>query len=336
MKTRYDYRALEDKAKGLQGQAEAIHALRDEDGNVPEHKRDELMRLMGEIHALEDTAGEMKDAELDELREIVERGSTLTGAGQAAGEAEMANFRHYIKTGEIRDASLSATDANGGYIIPEPAHAELIEKVRKVDPIFGNATLFRLTGDVVIQLPYKSAHGVVANAAETGARSEQNAPTFTGPTLTCYDYYSDQRATQQWVDSVSGGEDMLLGWMAEDIQEQAGVDAVAGDGSTKIKGLFAETANYTTKLSGSAGAIVNTNFLTMYFALPIKYRKNARWAMSGATLSTVVGFAYPNLNNTPLAQLNGDQWSILGKPVVESDSAPGHRRRQLPGRLRAT
>ena len=197
MKTRYDYRALEDKAKGLQGQAEAIHALRDEDGNVPEHKRDELMRLMGEIHALEDTAGEMKDAELAELREIVERGSTLTGAGQAAGEAEMANFRHYIKTGEIRDASLSATDANGGYIVPEPAHAELIEKVRKVDPIFGNATLFRLTGDVVIQLPYKSAHGVVANATETGARSEQNAPTFTGPTLTCYDYYSDQRATQQ-------------------------------------------------------------------------------------------------------------------------------------------
>ena len=70
---------------------------------------------------------------------------------------------------------------------------------------------------------------------------------------------------------------MLLGWMAEDIQEQAGVDAVAGDGTTKIKGLFAETANYTTKLSGSAGAIVNTNFLTMYFALPIKYRRNAKW-----------------------------------------------------------
>ena len=70
--------------------------------------------------------------------------SASTGAGQAADEAAMADFRHYLKTGEIRDASLSTTDANGGYIVPEPAHAELIEKVRKADPIFGNATLFRL------------------------------------------------------------------------------------------------------------------------------------------------------------------------------------------------
>ena len=282
------------------------------------------MRLMGEIHALEETAGEMRDAELAELREIVSGGQSLGGAGQTADEAAMAAFRQYLKTGEIMDASLSTTDANGGYIVPEPAHAELIEKVRKADPVFGNATLFRLTGDTVIQLPYKSAHGAVANAAETGARSEQNAPTFTSPTLTCYDYYTDQRATQQVLDSVAGFENMLLGWIAEDIQEQAGADAVAGNGSTKIKGLFAETSGkYALKLSGSAGALVNTNFLTVYFSLPVKYRRGGDWLMNGATLATVAAMAYPNMSNIPLAtQDSAGNWSILGKRVLESDSAP--------------
>jgi len=319
----YDYRKLEDEASALQNKVLAIHELKDEDGNIPADKRDELMRLMGRIEALEQTAGAMKDAEIAELRSIVERGSQVTSTGETTEVRAMAQFKNWLRTGEPMDASLSTTDANGGYIVPEPAHAELIEKVRKNDPIFGRATLFRLTGDTVINLPYKSAHGAVANATETGARSEQNAPTFTSPTLTCYDYYTDQRATQQVLDSVEGLEDMLLNWIFEDIQEQAGADAVAGDGSTKIKGLFAETDKFTVKLSSSAGAIANTAFLTVYFALPVKYRANGAWLMNGTTLSTAAGFAMPNLSNTPLCQQgpNGE-WTILGKPVLETDSAP--------------
>lgn len=318
----YDYRKLEDEASALQDQVLAIHAMKDEDGNIPSDKRDELMKLMGRIQALEQTAGAMKDAEIEELRTIVERGREV-GAEPSVEARAMGQFKHWLRTGEPMDASLSTTDANGGYIVPEPAHAELIEKVRKNDPVFGRATLFRLTGDTVIQLPYKSAHGAVANATETGSRSEQNAPTFTSPTLTCYDYYTDQRATQQVLDSVSGLEDMLLGWIFEDIQEQAGADAVSGDGSTKIKGLFAETDKFTVKLSGSAGAIANTAFLTVYFALPVKYRRSGAWLMNGTTLATAAGFAMPNLNNTPLCDRDpSGNWTILGKPVLETDSAP--------------
>lgn len=319
----YDYRKLEDEAQGLQAKVLAIHELKDGDGNIPADKRDELMKLMGRIEAVEQTAASMRDAELEELRSIVAAGHPL-GGGPSIDEQKASAFRAWLRSGQPMDAALVAgTDANGGYIVPEPAHAALIEKVRLMDPIFGNATVFDMTGDVVMQLPYKAAHGVVANATETGARSEQTEPTFTSPTLTCYDYYTDQRASQQVLDSVSGFEDMLLGWIAEDIQEQAGKDAVIGDGTTKIKGLFTETAKYGTLLSGVAGALANTNFLTAYFALPVKYRTNAAFVMAGATLSTVTGMAYPNLSNTPLAQLGSDgTWTILGKRVLESDSAP--------------
>jgi len=36
----------------------------------------------------------------------------------------------------------------------------------------------------------------------------------------------------------------------------------------------------------------------------------------------VIGFAYPNLNNTPLVENRNGSFYILGKPVVEVDDAP--------------
>lgn len=316
-----DSRTLEDRAARLQSRVDAITRTADRDGAIPESKRDELMRLTGEIRSLEQLAKETKDAELAELRAIVKNGQPLTGGSYPS--AESLEYLEYLRAGTPMAASITTTDTNGGYLVPEPLHAELIEKIRLVDPIVRLAHRFDLTGDTKMQLPFKATHGVVANAEETGERSQQDAPTFTSPVLECFDYYTDQRATQQVLDSVSGFEDMLLGWIAEDIQEQAGADAVAGNGTTKIEGLFAGTSKYQTHLSGSAGALVNTNFLTVYFALPVKYRGNGAWVMNGGTLSVVTGMAYPNLSNTPLAQLGADgTWTILGKRVLESDSAP--------------
>ena len=315
-----DYKHIEGRAKELETQILALA----EKADATDADRDRVMSLTGEMHALEDVAAEIRDKEIEELRAQVAAGQSKSLGGTQEDAVKRA-YLDYLRTGQIMDASLSTTDANGGYIVPEPVHAELIEKVRKEDPVFGRATLFRMTGDTVMTLPYKSAHGVVTNATETGARSEQNAPTFTAPTLTCYDYYTDQRATQQVLDSVEGIEDMLLGWIYEDVQEQAGADAVSGNGSTKIEGLFAGTSKYTTKLSGSAGALVNTNFLPVLFALPVKFRKNSVWLMNGTTLATVAAFAYPSTSAiNPLATQNEStgEWMILGKPVLETDSAP--------------
>jgi HK97 family phage major capsid protein len=36
----------------------------------------------------------------------------------------------------------------------------------------------------------------------------------------------------------------------------------------------------------------------------------------------VIGFAYPNLNNTPLVENRNGSFYILGKPVIEVDDAP--------------
>lgn len=318
----FDYRQFEEDAKHLQARVSDLSS-KDEPTAA---ERDEIVSLMGQIHALEDAAGKVKEAELQELRGVVSRNNAVGEETETPEQKQITEFYAYLKTGQvgpIMDASLSTTDANGGFIVPEPEHAQLIELIRKNDPVFGRATVFNISGDTTLVLPYKSAHGVAAAAAEAGARSEQNAPTFTAPTLVCYDYYSDQRATQTFLDSVAGAESMLMGWMYEDVMEQAGADAVSGDGSTKIEGITHGTSKYTTQFSGSATTVLNTSPIKSYFALAPQYRNNAVWLMASATLATFVGFALPSNANLPLCTQDGNGvWSMYGKAVLETDSMP--------------
>lgn len=315
-----DYRAMDRQAEELRAAGAAI-AAKGEDVTVEE--RDSLMRITGRLEELDRLRVEARDAEIAEVRAIAETGKAV--AGSTADDRGAAAFRSFIKTGaEDRAALVAGTDANGGYIVPEPVHGPLIEKYRKVSPLLQDVTVFNMMGDTTMYLPRKDSHGVVANATETGARSEQTEPTFTNLSLQAFDYYTDQRASQQFLDSVDGAENQLLGWIYEDFAEQFNTDLAvgAGAGSQKAAGIFKASSTYATQLSGSAGALTNTSFLTTFFSLPQKYRQAAKWYMAPATLSAALAFAYPNLNNTPLVENRNGQFFILGKPVVETDDAP--------------
>lgn len=311
-----DYRDVEDRAVAAQAKADKIKAK----GTLSEAEADEVFNLELNATSLEAMAADLRRREQAELRDIVANGRPLTGVG--AGEVR--SFLNYLRTGEPVDASLSTTDANGGYVVPEPIHQRIVEKVRAVDPIFRLATHFDISGgDATTVIPYKSAHGVAVGATETGARSEQNAPEFAGPTITAYDIYTDQRATQQVLDSVTDLEEMLVGWIVEDCLDQFGIDIAVGNGSTKAKGLFAASDQYTLVASGNASAIANTNFISLFTALHPKYRANAAWLMNSATFATVLGFSHPAATGyDPLVKWDGGQPMILGKPVYEATSAP--------------
>ena len=321
----FDYRQLEADADRLQKRAGSLAAKQ----NRSAEERDELMSLQGQIHALEDTAGRVKEAELVELRASIARGTAPVVGGYDSGDSR--DFYDYLRTGDLRNAALSTTDANGGYIVPEPLHAGLIEKVRLIDGIFGNAAQLDISGgDSSIMLPYKSGHGQAVWAGESAARSEQTEPVFTSAALVCYELYSDQRATQQVVDSIPNFEQMMLGWLYGDIYEALGSSIATGDGNTQAVGLFTEGAGYTLKASTSASAVLNTNAALLYFALNSKYRPNAKWYANGATIAALCAFANPANDNLSLVDQSGEVFTMLGKPLVEVEGAPAIDTDHLP------
>ncbi len=321
-----DYRELDRRASEIRAETEVVLAKGE---NMTAEDRDLLNQRVGEMNTLERMALELRDSELDELRTQVAAGAPVVPGQTPESQQLEEDFRAYLRNGEQRAALVAGTGANGGFIVPEPTHAPLIEKYRRHSPIIQDCTVFEMQGNTTMYLPFKSAHGVVTSATETGARTEQTEPTFTGGAasqLAAFDYYTDQRATQQFLDDVPDAEATLLEWVYEDFMEQLNADASvgAGAGSQKLAGIFVSNATYLTQLSGSAAAIANTAFLSQFFKLPFKYRPAAKWYMSSVTLSIAMGFAYPNLNNTPLVQPNptDGSFSILGKPVVEVDDAP--------------
>jgi HK97 family phage major capsid protein len=313
MPRKITHRELDQTATQL---LDAAQSIRSAGGDVKQAEHLELLA------AASTRAARVNEAqEESELRYIAEHGTTL-GSGATSGP-EIDDFRHYIETSEKRAALVASTGANGGFIVPEPIHAPLIEKVRKVNPIVDLAHQFNLDqGNTAMKLPFKATHGTTANATETGARAESTEPTFTSATLTAYDYYSDQRASQVEVDSVPGFSDLMLSWLYADIYEQLGVDVAVGDGNTKASGLFAATGTYANVLSGSAGAIANTMFPNMLTSLHPKYRSSAVWLMNSATLGVCLSLSMPNLNNTPLVQWVNGKPTILGIEVRECQSAP--------------
>jgi len=229
----------------------------------------------------------------------------------------------FLRSGEIRNASMSTTDPNGGFIVPEPLHAALLEKIRKQDPILALATPFDMRGgNDTLELPFKASHGVVANAAEAEARSEQDSPTFESASLTCYDYYTDQRATQTVLDSVPGMEDLVLRWVVEDLYEAAGVHFASGDGNGKPLGLFSATSIYATKLSGAAGALAATDFMPLITAVHPRYRADACFLMNSTTLGVVANFVIPGTTSPLVVWDTNRTPRIFGYPVYEASSAP--------------
>ncbi len=316
-----EYLRLEQEAADLTGkQKELLEVAKNEKRDMTSSERDSFFQMQGAAQSLEATARVLRDAELEDLK----RTAQAPVAAPSVDDQAVTEFMNYMKTGSMPQNSVTSTDAAGGFIIPEPIQKGLVEKVRLRNPIMANATVFNSTGDIVINLPRKVSHGVVTYAAETGARTEQTAPTFGSVSLTAYDHFTDQRATAQWMDSVAGSQDLMLNWIAEDLAEDAEWKMVQGSGTTESAGFFKNTgaSGYHVDLTTTSGVVANTDLFQLYFTMAPKYRSAGKWYMAGGTLAGLTTKSHPGAADTPLVTMQGDGTPyIFGKEVVEVESA---------------
>lgn len=315
-----DPREVESAVTELRSKIEATLA----DDSIPEQdRRDAVMRMTGEVSALEVQARELREYEVEELKKAVSAGTPVESKDKDA--ERVSAFRNFIKAGEINNAALmTAPDANGGYLLPNPMREAIIDVVRKSNPIASLATVINMSkpGTFEIELPRKLTASAGGWVAETDARPATDAPTVGRAKLTAYEWYANPEVTQSFIDAVNGAEQFLIDDISATFTDTFGGALAVGDGDGKPDGLFTGTSFYETKTSSTADSLDAQQILDTFFALPAKYLPNAVWVANGATVAALSALAWPNMSDTPLINFNDGEPTILGKRVVISDDAP--------------
>lgn len=329
-----DYREIDREIAERQDELESVSTMTETAWNTTHpntNRRDHVMALTGEVRALDRERRAAYDHERAQIAAVSRNGHVIGGESTVEAYASI----HAFIAGDVRAATLTTAGGSGGnYMVPEPLHAVLLDKVRAADPIYAGATHFDLSGgnSTQMMLPIKTAHGVAADAAETDARTETDAPTFGSVTLECFDKYAYYWASRTWFDSVPDSERLVIDALYGDLFDSLAADFAVGDASGNSAGLFANTgaSGYQKQLSSTASSLDAGQFLAAYLKLPAKFRAKAQWLMRSATLASLAALAYPGLNDTPLVTWDKGVAYIMGRPVAETENAPAMAAQAFP------
>lgn len=178
-----------------------------------------------------------------------------------------------------------------------------------------------------IALPKVTANSSAALTAET-AQIAASDPTFGQISLSAYKYASLVQISRELIEDTSVD---LLGYLAMEmgraVSNQAGVDFVVGNGSSKPRGILTDATLGVTGVTGQTvpGNVTADGLIDLYYSVIAPYRNSADagWLMADATLGAV-----RKLKDTTGQYLwqpsltAGAPDTLLGKPVHTDPNMP--------------
>ncbi len=279
--------------------------------------------------ALEASFEAMEHAGLPPVRPMLE------GARSAGGSA----FEGFLRSGGGLEAKAmsGASDAAGGYAVPDELDTRIDATLKAVSPIRGIANVVRVGSSGYRKLV--ASGGFESGwAAETAARDETDTPVFNEVAPPMGDLYANPAASQAMLDDAAFDvETWLSDEIAREFAAAEGAAFVSGNGVNKPRG-FLSAPNAATAdggrpfgtlqylVSGAAGAFAanaEEKLIDLVQALRAPYRQGASWVMNSATLARVRKFRTSDgalLWQPGLAA--GQPATLLGYPVVEAEDMP--------------
>lgn len=236
----------------------------------------------------------------------VRRGGAIDAEGYVAYKQA---FNGYLRArgnldlmAEMHRKTMQAgIDIDGGYLLPPPAQAAILQKVREM------STMREICGSIAIST--NAIEGVVdrGDAAaswvgEVGARAATDTPNLSRDRIETFEIYSNPQVSQQLVEDASVD---VEGWMIDRVStafaEAEDTAFVAGAGVASPRGVTtyttAATADATRAwgqlqhvVTGASGAFHTTKsdcLVDAVAALKTGYLTGARWLMARATLASV-------------------------------------------------
>jgi len=288
------------------------------------------------------TALDRTRARLDELT-LKARRPALARDEQAAPDERKVAFDAYVRKGETaalaaieRKAMSIASDADGGYLVPDETEAEIGRLLGQSSPIRAIAGV-RQVSSALYKKPFAITGASTGWAAETGSRPETNAPTLAELQFPAAELYAMPAATQALLDDTVVDLDR---WIAEEVQaafaEQETQAFVSGNGTNKPKGFLDYTkvadaswewAKIGYVVTGASGAFAASNpsdkLIDLVYALKSGYRQNAHWVMNRRTQAAIrkLKDADGNYLWQPAATASAKA-SLMNFPIAEAETMP--------------
>ncbi len=294
-----------------------------------EREDEEVAALRGEVAALK--------ARVD-AQALAGARPALSGAKAEASPFVERYLRKGLEAGVELKAVSGATDAAGGYAVPQEIDAEIDKALTAISPIRAIANVVKV-GSAGYRKLVTTGGTESGWVAETAARPETDTPVFNEIAPPFGELYANPAASQAMLDDAAFD---VEAWLAHEIATEfaraEGAAFVAGNGTNKPKGFLAAptsdeadgvrdfgTLQYLE--TGVDGGFPASNpqdrLIDLVQALRSPYRQGAVFVMNSATAARIRKFKtadgafvwQPGL-------VAGQPDTLLGYPVVEAEDMP--------------
>lgn len=264
---------------------------------------------------------------LDQLEAKLNRSGAGGGDEQDAANAEeVKNFGFYLRRGdkhpELDTKTLRvSSDPQGGYLAPPEFSGEFLKELTDFSPIRSIASIRQTANPSVI---YPARTGIT-NGKWKGELQQQEAsePSFGEVEIPVREINTFVDISNHLLaDSGGAAEREVREALAEDFGAKEGTAFVEGDGVLAPKGFMTDGRIAYTP-NGHATNLGADAFITLLYALPAAYRRNATWVMNSTTLAAIrkLKDGQGNYLWQP-AFTAGQPETILGRPVVDAIDMP--------------
>jgi HK97 family phage major capsid protein len=262
----------------------------------------------------------------------------LSGAKSESSPFVERYLRKGLEAGVELKAMSGASDAAGGYAVPEELDARIDKLLTAISPIRAIANVVRV-GSAGYRKLVTTGGTPSGWVAETAARPETGTPAFEEIAPPSGELYANPAASQAMLDdAVFDVEAWLAGEIATEFARAEGAAFVNGNGTSRPKGFLA-AANAATAdgvrafgtlqylSTGVAGGFPASNpqdkLIDLVQALRSPYRQGAVFVMNSATASAIRKFK--TADGAFLWQpglVSGQPDTLLGYPVIEAEDMP--------------
>jgi len=262
----------------------------------------------------------------------------LSGAKSEASPFVERYLRKGLEHGVELKAMSGATDAAGGYAVPEEIDAAIERVLTAISPIRAIASVVKV-GSAGYRKLVTSGGTPSGWASETGARAETNTPVFHEVAPPSGHLFANPAASQAMLDDAAFD---VEAWLADEIAREfaraEGAAFVSGNGTNKPKGFLAATTTDEADgvrafgtlqflKTGVAGGFPASNpqdkLIDLVQALRAPYRQGAVFVMNSATAARIRKFKTSDGAFLWQAGLVANQPdTLLGYPLVEAEDMP--------------